>query len=442
MLQVGLLTLGCAKNEVDSEIMLGLIAEAGYQITEDYKAADVLIVNTCGFVADAKEESINSILQLAEYKEEGNCDLLIATGCLVQGYNQELATEIPEIDALLGTGDFDEIVEVIEESLAGAKKVKVGDPDFDYDQELPKNTLTSGHTAYVKIAEGCNNFCSYCVIPQLRGRLRSRSLESIVTEVEDLVEQGVTEINIIAQDITQYGIDRYGEARLVELLKRLVAIEKVTWLRLLYAYPTRVSDELIELIAQEDKICNYLDLPVQHADAEIRRKMNRNGDKEEILAVINKLRQQIPDIALRTSVIVGFPGETPDQFANLLEFIKQAEFDRLGAFTYSQEEGTEAAKLPNQISESKKEERYDRVMQLQQDISQRRNQQLVGKEVEVLVEEVQSQEPRIMVGRSQREASDVDGVIYINDTTAQIGDLIKVRITTAYEYDLMGVEIE
>ncbi|GAB6098697.1 30S ribosomal protein S12 methylthiotransferase RimO [Halanaerocella petrolearia] len=440
MLQVGLVTLGCAKNQVDSEIMLGLMKEAGYEITQDYQSADVLIANTCGFISDAKEESIDSILQLAKYKED-NCKLLIATGCLAQGYNEELAAEIPEIDAFLGTGDFDQIVKVIEESLEGDSKLEVSNPDFDYDRHLPKDNLTPGHTAYVKIAEGCDNCCSYCIIPKLRGNLRSRSIDSIVDEVKKLGQQGVKEINIIAQDITQYGIDRYGEARIVDLLKELVKIDEINWFRLLYAYPTRVTDELIEVIATEDKICNYLDLPVQHADKEIRSKMNRQGDKEEILSVVNKLRQKIPNIALRTSIIVGFPGETEEHFDNLLDFVKQAEFDRLGAFTYSREEGTPAAEMPCQIPEDRKEERYDQVMQLQQDISYRRNQRLVGEEVEVLLEEVQSEDPRIMVGRTQREAPEVDGVVYIEDTKAEVGDMIKVEITAAYEYDLRGVEV-
>ncbi len=441
MIKIGLITLGCAKNEVDSEIMLGLIAaREDFSLTEDYQQAEVLIVNTCGFIADAKEESINTILQLAQYKEEGNCKLLIAAGCLAQGYNQELAEEIPEVDAFVGTGDFDRIVEVIDQGLAGRKKVEVSEPGFNYDRQFPRGSVTPDHLAYVKIAEGCNNNCSYCLIPQLRGSLQSRSLENIVQEVKNLAQTEVKEINIIAQDITQYGIDRYGESKIVELLGKLVKIEGIDWIRLLYAYPTRISDQLIDLIACEDKICSYLDLPVQHADGEIRQKMNRQGTKEEILQVINKLRDRIPNIALRTSVIVGFPGETEEHFANLLDFIEQAEFDRLGAFTYSQEEGTPAAELPCQIPEARKEERYNRVMELQQEISYQRNQQYEGLEMDVLLTEVQSQEPKIMVGRSQREAPDVDGVIYVRETDKETGEFVSVKITEAYEYDLIGVE--
>ncbi|MCK8826513.1 30S ribosomal protein S12 methylthiotransferase RimO [Natroniella acetigena] len=441
MLKVGLLSLGCSKNQVDSEIMLGLIDEAGYQVVDNYNNSDVLIVNTCGFIDDAKEESINSILELAQYKQDGACELLIVTGCLAQRYSQDLEEQIPEVDAILGTGNFDQIVEVIEESLEGTRKVEVENPDFDYDRYLPKNNLSPNYTAYLKIAEGCNNCCSYCVIPQLRGSLRSRSIEKIVDEAQRLVQQGVKEINIIAQDITQYGIDLYGEFRLIELLKELVKIEDIEWFRLLYAYPSHLTDELIELIATEDKLCNYLDLPVQHADAAIREKMNRTGSKDDILAVIKKLRAKIPDISLRTSLIVGFPGETEAEFKNLIDFVTEAEFDRLGVFTYSQEEGTPAAEMTDQIPEEIKEERYEEIMKLQQEISYQSNQDWVGKQVTVLVEEVQAEESPLVVGRTERDAPEIDGVVYVKDSTAEVGGLIEVEIVDAYEYDLMGVEV-
>ncbi|WP_018247587.1 30S ribosomal protein S12 methylthiotransferase RimO [Orenia marismortui] len=441
MSTIGLLSLGCAKNQVDSEIMLGLIKDAGHEIIKSYSEAEVLIVNTCGFISDAKEESIESILELSKYKKDGNCKLLIVTGCLSQRYSKELEDEISEVDAIVGTGNFDKIVEIIDDAFGGKKRVEVVDPEFDYDRDLPRNNLTPQHTAYVKIAEGCNNFCSYCIIPQLRGDLKSRSIENIVKEVKKLSEQGVKEINIIAQDITQYGIDLYGESKLVELLKELLKIDGIKWFRLLYAYPSHLSEDLIEIIATEDRICNYLDLPVQHADDEIRRKMNRGGSQEDVLATIKKLRDRIPDITLRTSLIVGFPGETEEQFDNLLSFIKEAQFDRLGAFTYSQEEGTPAAKMDCQIPEERKQERFERVMNLQQDISYERNQSWIAKEIEVLVEEVQSEDPKIMVGRTRRDAPDVDGVIYIEGSSAKIGDMIKVKVTDAYEYDLVGVEI-
>ncbi|MCK8817416.1 30S ribosomal protein S12 methylthiotransferase RimO [Natroniella sulfidigena] len=442
MIKVGLLSLGCSKNQVDSEIMLGLIAEAGYQVVDNYKSSDVLIVNTCGFIDDAKEESINSILELAQYKQEGTCKLLIVTGCLGQRYSQELEEQISEIDAILGTGNFDQIVEVIEESLEGAKRIEVENPDFDYDRYLPKSNLSPNYTAYLKIAEGCNNCCSYCVIPQLRGTLKSRSIETIVDEAERLAQQGVKEVNIIAQDITQYGLDLYGESKLIELLKELVKVEGIKWFRLLYAYPSHLTDQLIELIAAEDKICNYLDLPVQHADATIRERMNRTGSQDDILAVIKKLRAKIPDISLRTSLIVGFPGETEREFQNLIDFVTEAEFDRLGVFTYSQEEGTPAAKMAEQIPEEVKEERYEEIMKLQQEISYQRNQEWIGKQVTVLVEEVQAEEAPLVIGRTERDAPEIDGVVYVKDSTAEVGELIEVEIVDAYEYDLMGVEVK
>ena len=441
MVEVALMTLGCAKNKVDSEIMLGLLEKAGYQVTDDYQSAEVIIVNTCGFIADAKEESIETTLQLAEYKEKGNCELLVVTGCLAQGYSDQLAEEMPEIDAMLGTGNFDQINKVIQEGLAGDKNIEINKPEFDYNNYIPETIIENKNSAYVKIAEGCNNCCSYCLIPQLRGKLKSRSIDSIVKEVQQLGDKGVNEINIIAQDITQYGIDLTGESKIVELLEEIVKVDGIHWIRLLYAYPSHISDELVELIATEDKICNYLDIPVQHADGEIRAKMNRSGSKEEILNVIDKLRTRIPDITLRTSIIVGFPGETEKHFRTLLDFIEEAQFDNLGAFTYSQEEGTAAAKMDCQIPEDRKEERYERVMNLQSDISYQRNQKWVGETLEVLVEEVQSKDPKIMLGRSQREApEEIDGLIFIKETSAEVGEIIDVEITEAHEYDLIGVE--
>ena len=441
MVDVAIVTLGCAKNEVDSQIMEQLLTKEKYKLSDDYKQAEVIIVNTCGFIADAKEESIETILELAQYKEEGNCELLVVTGCLAQGYGVELKEEMPEIDAMLGTGNFDQITEIIAEGLAGDRKIAIDKPEFDYDAYLPKTKTSNQKSAYVKIAEGCNNNCSYCLIPKLRGELKSRSQEKIIQEVEELAQQGVKEINLIAQDITQYGRDKGGDSQLVPLLERLVEVAEIRWIRLLYAYPLHISDRLIDFMAREDKICNYLDLPVQHADKEIRTKMNRAGTKEDILAVINKLRSKMPDITLRTSVIVGFPGETEEHFQHLLDFIKKAEFDNLGAFTYSREEKTAAAKMDCQIPQDRKEERYQRVMDLQSNISYQRNQSWVGEELEVLVEDYQSRKPRIMIGRSRREApEEIDGVVFIKETTAEKGEFITVEITEAQEYDLIGVE--
>ncbi|SDB97042.1 MULTISPECIES: 30S ribosomal protein S12 methylthiotransferase RimO [unclassified Candidatus Frackibacter] len=442
MSSVGLVSLGCPKNQVDSEIMIGLVEEAGLELVDDYEEAEVLIVNTCGFIGDAKEESIEAILQLAKYKED-NCEVLIVTGCLTQRYPEELKEEIPEIDAILGTGNFDEIVEVINEGLDGRNKFEVTDPNFDYQKELPRKRLDVGYTTYVKIAEGCNNRCSYCVIPKLRGDLRSRKIDNIVKEVKGLAKQGVKEVNIIAQDITKYGIDLYGESKLVELLKELVKIEDVKWFRLLYAYPNDFSDELIEMIAKHERICNYIDLPIQHADDRIREEMDRRGTKEEILTLISKLRDRIPKMTIRTSLIVGFPGETEKEFKNLLDFVQEAQFDRLGTFKYSQEEGTLAAKMPNQVEEDVKEERYERVMELQKEIALERNQAWIGEEVDVLVEEIQKEAGEtLVIGRTERDAPEIDGFIYIKDVDAKSGDLIKVQVTDAYEYDLIGEKLE
>ncbi|MBM7624810.1 30S ribosomal protein S12 methylthiotransferase RimO [Sporohalobacter salinus] len=442
MVDIGLINLGCAKNQVDAEIMLGLITEAGFNLVEDYDRAEVIIINTCGFIDDAKEESIDTILQSAEYKEN-NCKALIVTGCLAQRHSEELKTEIPEIDAVLGTGNFDEIVEVIKDALAGESRFEIVNPEFDYHNNLPQKRMGKDYTAYLKIAEGCNNCCSYCVIPKLRGELHSRKIEDIKAEVNELADKGVKEVNIIAQDITKYGIDLYREPKIVELLTELMKIKGIKWFRLLYAYPIDFSDELIEVMAKHERICNYIDLPIQHVDDKIRSKMGRQGSKKDIMSLVQKLRDRIPEISIRTSLIVGFPGETEDEFETLLNFVQEAEFDRLGAFTYSREEGTAAAKMSNQVKEEIKEERYERVMDLQQRISLERNQKWIDREVEVLVEEIQQDgDKRLVVGRTQRDAPEIDGLVYVEDEDAEPGEFIKTRITEAYEYDLIGERVE
>ncbi len=438
-MKVGLLTLGCAKNEVDSEVMAKVLTDSDYEIIDDYQQAEVLIVNTCGFINDAKEESIESILTLASYKESGNCKKLIVAGCLAQRYKDDLSKDIPEIDAFLGTGEMDQIAKVINEA-KNDEQLK-DSSHFDYDQYLCENTLGDEYSSYVKIAEGCNNNCSYCVIPQLRGKLKSRKLEKIIAEVENLAESGVKEINIIAQDITEYGLDLYGESKLVELLERLLEIEGIKWFRLLYSYPAHLQDELIDLMAREDRICNYLDLPIQHVNQRIREDMGRSGSKQEIMAKINRLRDQIPDIALRTSIIVGFPAESEAEFEELLSFVKEAEFDRLGAFTYSQEEGTAAAKMEDQIPQDLKEDRRDRLMELQQEISYQKNQNLLGQKTTVLIEEIERSND-LRIARSQWDAPEVDGEVYVKDSEAEVGEMIEVEIVEAYEYDLMGVDCQ
>jgi ribosomal protein S12 methylthiotransferase len=436
--KVGTVSLGCAKNLVDTEVMLGILKEAGYDITPEASEAEVLIVNTCGFISSAKEESINTIVDLAQYKE-GKCKALIVTGCLGQKYKDELARELPEVDAIIGTGQVAEIATVVERVLEGKERVvEVTKPDFIYDHHLPRVQSTPGYSAYVKVADGCDNCCSYCVIPELRGHYRSRPMESIVEEVKRLAAQGVKEIMLIAQDTTRYGQDIYGEYKLVELLGKLKDIQGVAWLRLLYCYPTHFSDELIEFMANNPKVCSYLDLPLQHCNDSILAQMNRRGNKAQLVGLINKLRAKMPQMVLRTSFIVGLPGETEDRFQELLDFLKEMEFDNVGVFTYSREEGTPAAEFPDQIDEETKEDRYDRAMALQLTISQNKNQGHIGKIMEVLVEGEVTEEPGMYLGRTQGQAPDIDGKVYFKGHGYQPGDFVRVKITEGFDYDLMG----
>lgn len=434
-----LVSLGCPKNQVDAEVMLGLLKENGYQIIQEEREADILIVNTCGFIGPAKEESIDTILSLAEYKKEGKCKVLIVTGCLAQRYKEELIEELPEVDAFLGTGDFPQIVKIIKEIVDGGKKILVTEePEYIYDFSLPRIYTGNGISAYVKVAEGCDNCCTYCVIPQLRGRFRSRKIESIQREVEYLLKQGVKEIILIAQDTTRYGEDIYGRLMLSELLKELTKLPGQYWIRLLYCYPTRFNDELIKVIAKEEKICKYVEMPLQHACDKILEKMHRQGTRKEITQLLKKLRKMIPGVALRTSFIVGFPGETEEDFQILLDFMKEIEFDRVGIFTYSQEEGTPAAELFDQVPEEIKEARFHQAMQLQQEISLKKNEEWVDKNVEVLVEGLCEDNPNLLVGRSQRDAPEIDGLVFIDKGQAKVGDIVEVKVKRALEYDLIG----
>ena len=442
MITVNMVTLGCPKNQVDSEIMLGLLDQAKYRIIDDVNQADVAVVNTCGFIQDAKQESINMILDIARLKEIGQLKFLVVTGCLAQRYHDQLKEEIPEIDAVLGTGNFNEIVEVIEEGMAGTEMGGIVEPKFEYDKDLPRVSTTPDYTAYVKIAEGCNNRCSYCIIPQLRGPLKSRTIEDIVEEVERLTANGVKEVIIVAQDTTVYGVDIYGEPRLVSLLEELVKIDDLKWVRLMYSYPDHLSDDLIDIMEKEDKICNYLDLPIQHASNKILDLMNRPTNREEVESLINRIKKKASDIAIRTSLIVGFPGETEEDFAQLMKFVKEARFDRLGVFTYSREEDTPADKLEGHLSEEIKEERRNKIMAIQRNIALEKNEAMIGKEIQVLVEELYSQEEEIVVGRTQWDAPEIDGLVYVHNSQAQIGDFINVKIVDAMEYDLVGEEIK
>lgn len=432
------ISLGCDKNLVDSEVMLGLLAKEGYQMVDDEQEADVIVINTCCFIHDAKEESIQTILEMAQYKEEGRLKALIVTGCLAQRYQQEILDEIPEVDAVLGTTAYTEIVRAIEEALEGKGKVTTEDLNALPLTDPHRIVTTGGHYAYLKIAEGCGKHCTYCIIPKLRGDYRSVPMERLIAEAKDLAEQGVRELILVAQETTLYGKDLYGEKSLYRLLKELCRIDGIRWIRILYCYPEEIDDPLIQVIKEEKKICHYLDLPIQHASDEVLRRMGRRTSKEQLKAVIGKLREEIPDICLRTTLITGFPGETKEQHEELMEFVDEMEFDRLGVFTYSPEEDTPAAEMPDQIPEEIKEERQAELMGLQQDIAFDAAENMIGKEVLVMIEGKVADE-NAYVGRTYKDAPGVDGLIFINtEEELMSGDFAKVKVTGALEYDLIG----
>ena len=432
------ISLGCDKNLVDSEVMLGLLAKEGYQMVDDEQEADVIVINTCCFIHDAKEESIQTILEMAQYKEEGRLKALIVTGCLAQRCQQEILNEIPEVDAVLGTTAYTEIARAIEEALEGKGKVTTEDLNALPLTDPHRIVTTGGHYAYLKIAEGCGKHCTYCIIPKLRGDYRSVPMERLIAEAKDLAEQGVRELILVAQETTLYGKDLYGEKSLYRLLKELCRIDGIRWIRILYCYPEEIDDPLIQVIKEEKKICHYLDLPIQHASDEVLRRMGRRTSKEQLKAVIGKLREEIPDICLRTTLITGFPGETKEQHEELIEFVDEMEFDRLGVFTYSPEEDTPAAEMPDQIPEEIKEERQAELMELQQDIAFDAAEDMIGKEVLVMVEGKVADE-NAYVGRTYKDAPGVDGLIFINtEEELMSGDFAKVKVTGALEYDLIG----
>ena len=443
MLKAGFISLGCAKNLVDTEVMLGLLAANNITITEDPQQADILIINTCSFIDSAKEESINTILQMAEYKKQGKCRCLIVAGCLGQRYQQDLLDELPEVDAIVGTGAWHRIIDAINATIVDKSRVLlIDETNTIYDETMPRISTTPFYSAYVKIAEGCSNCCSYCIIPKIRGNFRSRTIESIVAEVKNLVASGVIEINLIAQDTTSYGRDLYGSSKLTELLKELVKIDGLMWTRLLYCYPKYFSDELIELIASEPKICKYIDLPLQHANDDILKAMLRQDGRSDIENLLGKLRAKIPGVTIRTSFIVGFPGETEAHFEDLLHFVTQQQFDRVGVFTYSREEDTVASNLPNQIEEEVKQERYHSLMSLQCKISENLNQQLEGTVLDVLIEQVSTDQDTIVSGRSYREAPEVDGQIYIEKCTdCKPGDVIRAKVVQGFTYDVVAEKL-
>ena len=431
-------SLGCDKNLVDSEVMLGLLAQKGHQMVDVEEMADVIVVNTCCFIHDAKEESIQTILEMAEYKKEGSLKALIVTGCLAQRYQQEILDEIEEVDAVLGTTSYDKIVEAIEEALKGNKTLELEDLQALPKVDAKRMVTTGGHYAYLKIAEGCDKHCTYCIIPKIRGNFRSVPMEQLLAEAEQLVSQGVKELILVAQETTLYGKDLYGEKSLHKLLKELCKIRGLRWIRILYCYPEEITDELIQVIKEEDKICKYLDLPIQHACDDVLKRMGRRTSKAQLIEIVEKLRKEIPDIALRTTLITGFPGEKQEQHEELMAFVDEMEFDRLGVFTYSPEEDTAAAKMADQIEEEIKEDRQAELMELQQEIAFELAESKIGKEVLVMIEGKVADE-NAYVGRTYMDAPNVDGLIFVEtDEELMSGDFAKVKITGALEYDLIG----
>lgn len=432
------ISLGCDKNLVDTEVMLGMLASRGYEMTNDEQEADIIVINTCCFIHDAKEESIQNILEMAEYKENGSAKALIVTGCMAERYRQEILDEIPEVDEVLGTTAYDRILDAVDAALAGQHEVMTADLDALPLPETKRLVTTGGHFAYLKIAEGCDKHCTYCIIPKIRGNFRSVPMERLLKEAQDLAEQGVKELILVAQETTLYGKDLYGEKSLPKLLRELCKISGIRWIRILYCYPEEITDELIQVMKEEPKICHYLDLPIQHANDTILKRMGRRTSKQELIDIVQKLRKEIPDICLRTTLITGFPGETQEQHEEVMEFIDTLEFDRLGAFTYSPEEDTPAATFEDQIDEEVKEDRQADIMELQQEIAFDKAEDMIGREVLVMIEGKVADE-NAYVGRTYRDAPNVDGLIFINTDVELIsGDFAKVKVTGALDYDLIG----
>lgn len=432
------ISLGCDKNLVDSEVMLGILADRGFEMTDTEDDADIIIINTCCFINDAKEESINTILEMAEYKKNGSCKALIVTGCLAQRYKQEIVDEIPEVDAVIGTSKYDEIFDAVDQALKGAHFLDVDDLD-----RLPAVTgkrilTTGGHYAHLKIAEGCDKHCTYCIIPKIRGNYRSVPMEQLLAEATSLAEQGVKELILVAQETTLYGVDLYGKKSLHVLLQELAKIKGIRWIRILYCYPEEIYPELIETIKTEKKVCHYLDMPIQHASDAILKRMGRRTTKEQLKETVALLRKEIPDIVLRTTLIAGFPGETQEQHEELMEFVDEMEFERLGVFAYSPEENTPAALMPDQIPEEVKEERRDAILELQQEIAFDKAADMVGRTLYAMIEGKVADEPAY-VARTYADSPDIDGYVFVNTGEMLMsGDFVKVKITGSAEYDLIG----
>lgn len=441
-MKLGMVSLGCPKNLVDSEVMLGLIREKNFTVTNDPADAEIIIVNTCGFIESAKEESINTILQMSEYKTQGSCRYLIVTGCLSQRYADELAQSIPEVDAFVGTECFTDISWVIEQVMDGKKVLHMTRNTAEQPVEMPRMLTTPEYMAYLKIAEGCDNCCSYCIIPKLRGPYTSRPYEAVMAEAKELAASGIKEIIVVAQDTTRYGEDLYGKLMLPQLLKDLNDLEGIEWIRVMYCYPNNFTDELIEAFATLPKVCKYVDLPLQHASNSLLASMNRYDTKEQVEALLKKLRTSIPGIVIRTTFIVGFPGETEADFDELKEFVATQRFENAGVFKYSQEEGTVAGAMPNQIPEEVKENRYHELMALQAEISEELHQDLEGQELDVVIEGFDEENPSLAVARSYREAPDIDGSIFVeNADNLHIGDFTKVRILQGFTYELVAEQV-
>ena len=436
--KVGMISLGCPKNQVDAEHMLALIDAAGCEIVDYVDGCDVVIVNTCGFIDDAKKEAIENILDMVELKKEGIISKIVVTGCLAQRYKDEIVTEIPEVDAVVGIGANGDIVKTIEEVMSGVDTIEKYPPRCDLPLEGQRILTTPQYWAYLKIGEGCSNRCTYCTIPSIRGNMRSRNMENIIEEAIQLAESGVKELILIAQDTTSYGLDLYGELKLPELLNELCKIDSIEWIRLLYCYPDRITDELIETMKKQDKVVNYIDLPLQHADDKILKAMNRRGDQAMIRNVIEKLRTEIPDVVIRTTFIVGFPGEGEDEFENLAVFVNEIEFDRLGVFTFSAQEGTPAYDMEDQVEEDVKTRRGEIIMQDQYSIMEEKNSEKIGKTYKVIVEDYDGYSDSY-TGRTYMDAPEIDGIVrFTSDRDLDIGDFVEVEIFDVEDYDLIG----
>lgn len=431
-----ILTLGCSKNRVDSEIMLGTLVKQGYSLVQEPEQAEVIVVNTCSFINEAKEESINSILEMAEYKETGKCETLIATGCLVQRYASELQKELPEVDHFVGTGAYAGIGDLL--AAEAAPRAVITDPEYVHDAQTPRINSMPIYTSYLKISEGCDNKCAFCIIPAMRGGQRSRPIEDIVAEVKRLVAQGCVEFNLIAQDLTAYGYDQPGRPKLHQLLRELCKVEGARWFRLHYAYPRDFPDELIEVIAGEEKIVKYLDMPIQHISDRLLRSMRRGRDSKFLIELLAKLRDRIPGLVMRTSLISGLPGETEEDHELLVEFVKKQRFERLGVFEYSKEEGTLAATMPDQVPKRTIARRRRELMAIQRRINREQNKALIGTRLQVLIEGAAKESNDLLAGRHAGQSPDIDGITYINDGIAYPGEIVTVEVTQAADYDVVG----